>query len=264
FGQGLVRTPSNFGIRGEPPTHPELLDWLAARFMAEGWSIKNLHRMIVLSNTYRQGSANAERGLQNAESRTSADRSSIPNSEFRIPNSEDPENRLFSRMNRQKLDFEALRDSLLFVSGQLDGTAGGRPIDLFGPVFSKRRTVYGFVDRQNLPGMLRVFDFASPDAHCPQRFTNTVPLQALYLMNGAFLQELAKGLVLRASAGEPAKRVEQMHRFAFGRLPDAEELALALAFLTRDDQGQKRIATAEAWHEFAQVLLMSNEFAFAD
>src|SRR5262249_12538878 len=88
FGQGLGRTPSNFGIRGEPPTHPELLDWLAARFMAEGWSIKNLHRMIVLSNTYRQGSANAERGLQNAESRTSADRSSIPNSEFRIPNSE--------------------------------------------------------------------------------------------------------------------------------------------------------------------------------
>ncbi|HEV3143029.1 MAG TPA: DUF1549 and DUF1553 domain-containing protein [Gemmataceae bacterium] len=261
FGAGLVRTPSNFGIRGEPPTHPELLDWLASRFMAEGWSVKKLQRLIVLSNTYRQSSAVADCRLPIAESKP-LDFGQI-NRQSAIGNgqSPDPENRLLSHMNRQKLDFEALRDSLLFVSGQLDNTEGGRPVELFGTAFSKLRTIYGFVDRQNLPGMMRVFDFASPDAHCPQRHSNTVPLQALYLMNGPFIQELAKSLVQRSSATGPAKQVERMYCLTLGRPPEAEETRLALAFLRQDEQ---RNPTLEAWQEFAQVLLMSNEFAFVD
>ncbi|HLW68140.1 MAG TPA: DUF1549 and DUF1553 domain-containing protein [Gemmataceae bacterium] len=264
FGQGLVRSPSNFGIRGEPPTHPELLDWLAARFMSEGWSIKKLHRTIVLSNTYKQASSNADVGLRNAESKKSGSLVSIRNTELRVSNAEDPENRLLGRFSRQKLDYEGLRDSLLYVSGQLDETAGGRAVDLFGPAFSKRRTIYGFVDRQNLPGMLRAFDFANPDTHCPQRFTNTVPVQALYLMNGSFIQELAKALVARTKADSPEQQIKHMYSITFNRPPDAEELRLATTFLTRDDAGGQVAPVAEKWQEFAQVLLMSNEFAFVD
>jgi hypothetical protein len=261
FGQGLVRSPSNFGNRGEPPTHPELLNWLAARFMADGWSIKNLHRLIVHSNTYRQANSNAESGIRNTDvSKGSA----IPHSTIRIPNSEDPENRLLAHFSRQKLDYEALRDSLLFVSGRLDTAVAGRPVELFGADFSRRRTVYGFVDRQNLPGMLRAFDFANPDTHCPQRFTNTVPVQALYLMNGGFIHEFAKALVARTNADSPEKQAKQMYRLAYNRLPDADELNLALAFLTQDENGKPRRPTTQIWQEFAQVLLMSNEFAFVD
>jgi hypothetical protein len=263
FGQGLVRSPSNFGSRGEPPTHPELLDWLASRFMAEGWSIKKLHRMIVLSSTYKQSSEFADSRSPIAD--TNVGELSTVNQQSAIDNRQllDPENRLLAHFSRQKLDYEALRDSLLCVSGQLDGTVGGRPVDLFGPAFSKRRTVYGFVDRQNLPGMLRAFDFANPDTHCPQRFTNTVPVQALYLMNGRFMQELAQALVVRTNANSPAEQVERMYRLAYNRVPDKDEMRLALAFLMRGDAGNSH-PTSGIWQEFAQVLLMSNEFAFVD
>ena len=143
FGEGIVRTPSDFGARGEPPTHPELLDWLASKFMDEGWSIKKMHRLMLLSNTYQQ------------ESGGDAARKAA-----------DPENRLLSHMNRLRLEYEALRDSLLFAAGDLDPRMGGKGDDMTNPrpPFSHRRTVYGFIDRQNLPGVLRTFDFASPDA----------------------------------------------------------------------------------------------------
>src|SRR5206468_2153725 len=134
FGAGLVRTPSDFGLRGEPPTHPELLDYLAWRFMEEGWSIKKLHRWIMLSATYQQSNEGDRRlaGL-------------------------DPENRLLGKMNCQRLDFEAMRDALLHVAGQPDGTMGGAAVPLTTAPFSRRRTVYGFIDRQNLPGVFRTF-----------------------------------------------------------------------------------------------------------
>ncbi|MGV3533334.1 MAG: PSD1 and planctomycete cytochrome C domain-containing protein, partial [Chthoniobacteraceae bacterium] len=160
FGAGLVRTPGDFGVKGEAPTHPELLDWLAATFVEKGWSLKQLHREIMLSSTYQQSSDVADEVVQ-----------------------KDPENRLLTRMNRRRLDFEAMRDSLLLVAGQLDPKMGGHAEQLTEPPYSKRRAVYGFIDRQNLPGTFRTFDFASPDTTSPQRYSTTVPQQALFMLN---------------------------------------------------------------------------------
>ena len=168
FGAGLVRTPSNFGLRGEAPTHPELLDFLAARFMDEGWSIKKLHRTIMLSSVYQQSSRDVPRYREL-----------------------DPENRLLWKMKRRRLDFEALRDSLLAAAGRLNLAVGGPSEDLSDPS-ARRRTIYGRIDRQGLPGMLPTFDFASPDTHSPERYSTTVPRQALFLMNGPLAIEMAR------------------------------------------------------------------------
>src|SRR5262249_32795805 len=156
---GIVRTPSDFGVRGEPPTHPELLDWLAATFMEDGWSIKKLHRRILLSSAYRQSSDSNPRSFAPA-----------------------PEDRLLGRHKRRRLDLEALRDSLLAVTGRLDTTLGGPAVELTTAPFSTRRTVYGYIDRQNLQGLYRTFDFASPDTTNAQRHSTTVPQQALFMM----------------------------------------------------------------------------------
>ena len=240
FGAGLVRTPSDFGLRSEPPSHPELLDWLAARFVADGWSIKKLHRLIMLSSTYRQASDGNP-----AYART------------------DPDNLLLGRMNRRRLDFEALRDSLLFVAGQLDPTMGGQAVDLVKPPLSRRRTVYGFIDRQNLPGMYRTFDFASPDTHSPQRYVTTVPQQALFLMNSPFVLEQARALVARPDVQartDPAERIGHLYRLLFGRPATPDEVAAARGFLaSAADQ-----AGLTPWEKYAQVLLLTNEFAFVD
>jgi hypothetical protein len=239
FGAGLVRTPSDFGLRGEPPTHPELLDYLAATFMEDGWSIKKLHRRIMLSNVYQESSVADLRDVQT-----------------------DPENRLLARHNRQRLEFEALRDSLLFVSGHLDARQGGSAVDLAKTPYTSRRTIYGFIDRQNLPGLLRSFDFASPDTTNPQRFTTTVPQQALYLMNHGFVADQAKQLVNRreiTSRQDTTAKINQLYLLSYGRLPDADELKLGQSFL---ESG--KLADATAWQEYAQVLLLANEFAFVD
>jgi hypothetical protein len=240
FGAGLVRTPSDFGLRGEPPTHPELLDWLATTFMDEGWSIKKLHRMILLSNTYRQSS--------------DVDAKSV---------NADPENRLLARMNRRRLDFESLRDSLLATAGRLNEKMGGSPVEITAAPFATRRTVYGFIDRQNLPGVFRTFDFANPDATLPQRYQTTVPQQALFLMNSPFVIEQAKAFAARPDVVKATKleeRVGWMYQLAFGRSPDADELALAQKFLSAKASASK----LTPWEEYAQVLLLSNEFAFVD
>jgi hypothetical protein len=203
FGQPLVRTPSDFGLRSEPPTHPELLDWLAVRFVKDGWSTKKLHRLILLSSAYRQSSAD------HPENR-------------RI----DADNRLLWRANRRRLDFEATRDSLLAASGLLDLTMGGRPAKLESG--SRRRTIYGFIDRLNLANMYRAFDFASPDAHSPQRFTTTVPQQALFMMNSPFIVAQARGLLARVEAEkEPEARIRALYRIVYGRAPTEHEMALA-------------------------------------
>jgi hypothetical protein len=172
----------------------------------------------------------------------------------------DHENRLLWHANRRRLEFEVLRDSLLFVAGQLDETTGGAAVDIFKQPFSYRRTLYGFIDRQNLPGMLRTFDFASPDSHAPQRFATTVPQQALFLLNSPFVQEQAKALAARVSAnGDPAKRIDRLYLLALGRHPTADELTLGLDF-TRE-AGH---STQPVWEQYAQVLLLSNEFMFVD
>jgi hypothetical protein len=153
------------------------------------------------------------------------------------------------------------------VSGRLDLTIGGPAVDLTKAPFTTRRTVYGFIDRQNLPGLFRTFDFASPDSSSPQRHATTVPQQALFLMNSPFVVEQARAFVKRpevTSAREPEKRIEQMYRLAYGRAPDKEELALGLRFL---EAAQREKAEAEAlspWEKYAQVLLLTNEFVFVD
>jgi Protein of unknown function (DUF1553)/Protein of unknown function (DUF1549)/Planctomycete cytochrome C len=236
FGHGLVRTPSDFGVRSDAPVHPELLDWLASTFVKDGWSTKRLHKRIMLSATYQQSSATSEAAYKT-----------------------DPENQLLARQNRRRLDFESLRDSLLFASGKLDLTAGGKPVDLFKAPFTSRRTVYGLIDRTSLPSVFRAFDAANPDTHSPQRFQTTVPQQALFLMNGPFVQEQAKALAARVT-GTPAEKVSALYRAALGRAPTKAEAELALAFVSDDDAK----AAFGRWPQLAQVLLLSNEFAFVD
>ncbi|MFZ4506766.1 MAG: PSD1 and planctomycete cytochrome C domain-containing protein [Fimbriimonas sp.] len=212
FGAGIVRTPSDFGRQGEKPTDPQLLDFLASRFMADGWSIKKLHRLIVTSATYRQ-SSNVSPAMFNA----------------------DPENRLWGRMNRRRLDLEQTRDTLMVASGKLDTSiVGGKSVDLWNAPFAPRRAVYGFVERQNLPGTFRTFDFASPDSTNAQRFRTTVPQQALFFMNSPLAVEQARAVMERPevkSATDDTQRLRRLYRILFGRLPDAEEAVAGLAFL---------------------------------
>ena len=208
FGQGLVRTPSDFGMRSDPPTHPQLLDWLALRFVENGWSVKAMQKLIMLSATYQQSSEYDP-----------------------VVAKADPENLLLSHFNRQRLDWEATRDSLLASAGHLDLAMGGKPVEILE---SSRRTVYGFIDRQNLSGVFRAFDFASPDATSPQRFTTTVPQQALFLMNSPFAVQQAESVVQRpevAGESDPAGRVSQLYKIIYQRSPRPQEIALGLQFV---------------------------------
>jgi hypothetical protein len=246
FGAGLVRTPSDFGVRCEPPTHPELLDYLAFRFMEEGWSVKKLHRMIMLSSVYQQSSDSSAQVAQI-----------------------DPNNQLLSRMSRTRLDFETMRDSLLAVAGRLDLKTGGRPVDITSENAPPRRTVYGFVERQNLPGLFRVFDFASPDTTSPQRFNTTIPQQALFMINSPFVVEQARSLAKRPevkSCVEPKDRITNLYRVAYQRNPAADEIELGLRFIEaqRQNPNDSTLKSLDPWERYAQVLLMSNELIFVD
>jgi hypothetical protein len=212
FGTGIVRTASDFGHQGEPPTHPELLDYLATQFMESGWSIKKLQRLIVTSATYRQ-SSNATPAAFAA----------------------DPDNRLLSRMYRHRLDLEEMRDSFMSVAGKLDDPqVGGKSVDLWSQPFTGRRAVYGFVERQNLPGIFRTFDFASPDSTNAKRFMTTVPQQALFFMNSPFSVEEASAAANRptiTSSADTAQRIRRLYRELFERLPSASELNIGLSYL---------------------------------
>jgi hypothetical protein len=226
FGHGLVRTPSDFGTRGDAPTHPELLDYLARFFVENGWSIKRLHRLVMLSRAYQQSSQDSAAARQL-----------------------DPENKLLWRVNRRRLDFEELRDSLLFAGGQLDLTQGGLPTSAIAWPYSKRRTIYAFIDRALVPNDFRIFDFASPDAHSPQRYLTTVPQQALLLMNSPFVIEQAKTLLQRpeiAAAKNPRLRITKLYRLLYGRAPSADEIALGLKYVNdQANSGASGIAVDE-------------------
>jgi hypothetical protein len=246
FGAGLVRTPSDFGLRGDPPTHRELLDYLTSTFMENGWSIKSIQRLIMLSRVYQQSSQGDPR--------------------YQVM---DPDNQLLWKMNRQRLEFEALRDSLLAVAGRLDRTAGGRPVELTKPPFQPRRSVYGFIDRQNLPGLFRTFDFANPDATSPQRHVTTVPKQALFLMNSPFVVEQAQHLVQRpdiATLAKPEQRIDRLYRVVYGRAPSTEEISLGVRFVETESEGTwgANATPLAPWQKYAQVLLLANEFVFVD
>ena len=214
FGRGLVDTPSDFGVRTPPPSHPELLDYLASEFMNEGWSIKRIHRLIVTSQTYRQ-SSDAGEAVQAGLA-------------------VDPENRLLWRMNRRRLELEPMRDAMLAVAGRLDLTSLGRPVELWKQPYPTRRTVYGFIDRQDLPGVFGVFDFASPEVTIDQRPRTTVPQQALFAMNSPFVQEQAKHAAARkeiAAAPNDAARIESLYRTVLGRRPTTDETQRVERFL---------------------------------
>ena len=218
FGAGLVTTPGDFGIRAEPPSHPALLDWLTSEFIASGWNLKALHRMIVLSAAYRQSSDGPADAAQLVHARAI-----------------DPENRLLWHMNVHRLSFEEMRDSMLAVSGQLDQRSGGKPSNLFSKPFPVRRTLYGLVDRQYLPGTLRMFDFANPDLPIPKRSETTVPQQSLFLMNDPLALEraraLAASLPVELSADD---RIRTLYRSVLQRDPTAAQLAAARELLAAD------------------------------
>jgi hypothetical protein len=237
FGSGLVTTPSDFGVRAEPPSHPELLDWLAAEFVDSGWSVKALIRGIVTSSTYCQGET--------------------LHPEYA---GRDPDNRLLWQMNRKRLDFEAMRDSVLRVSGALSFRQGGRSVRIDDDPEANRRAVYAFVNRQNLPNLFRTFDFAGPDTTCPQRFTTTVPQQALFLLNSPFIEAQARRLAKRDSvrAVEGEGRIRVMYRLAYQREPSPQELHLAKRFV------DEFLPRAVAWERLGQALLVSNEMMFVD
>jgi hypothetical protein len=217
FGTGLVDTPSDFGTRSAPPSHPALLDWLAIQFVDNGWSLKDLHRQVVLSATYRQSSL-------------------APDEDARVTKARgvDPENRLLWRFNRYRLGFESMRDALLTASTELDRALGGRPVKLVAKPYPVRRTIYGRVDRRFLPSIFRVFDFPNPDMHSPTRPITTVPQQALYLMNNEFIQGRARALAAAAVEAAPtadAARVNWIYRQAYQRDGTPEQVARALAFV---------------------------------
>jgi len=236
FGQALVDTPSNFGTQGSRPTNPELLDDLAERFIAAGWSLKWLHRELMLSATYQQTSAVSD-ALQAV----------------------DPENRLFGRMSRRRLEVEPWRDSMLSGSGTLDATLGGAPMEL-GDVAHVRRTLYGTVRRRELHDLLRLYDFPDPTGHSPARLDTTTPLQQLFVLNSDFLGRQALALANRVRREQPTDSSAQIRRayaLLYSRPPTEKELSLATAFLgpTPNDA---------TWQQYAEVLLASNELMFVD
>ena len=231
FGQGIVRTPSNLGRLGTKASHPRLLDYLAGRFIQSGWSIKALHREIMLSATYALSSQHRE---ENAE--------------------KDPDNRLLWRANLiQRLDAEALRDTLLAVSGKLDRTQGGPSAPLDDD--HRRRTLYGVVSRTKPDPTLAMFDFPDPNSHSASRSTTVGPMQRLYFLNSSFVMDQAAALAERLKEEAPGgtqPRIQRAYSLLYGRPPTAAEVQLGLDYLQEGE---------EAWPKYAQVLLASSEFS---
>jgi mono/diheme cytochrome c family protein len=242
FGRGLVGTPSNFGALGERPSHPELLDHLAHRFVSQGWSIKSIHREILLSATYQQASRPDARARE-----------------------VDPENRLLGRMNRSRLEVEAWRDAMLAVSGRLDSSVGG-PSSKIDDRDNRRRTFYAAVSRHDLAPMLRLFDFPDPNITVGERARTTVPLQALVVLNDELLVESARALAarVRSSAAEDDGRIQQAYSLLFGRPATEHEQRIGREYLAATEAEGPAPGDLGRWERYAQALLGTNEFAFID
>lgn len=242
FGRGLVETTSDFGVRTEAPVQQDLLDWLAAELIDSGWSTKHIHRLIVLSNTYRQASR------------------------FRAECAEiDPDNQFYWRWTPRRLEAEAIRDSILAVSGELDLARGGPGIAPDSPESDRRRTVYLRQKRQEMPVLQELFDGAGAVESCSRRRTSTVPLQPLYLLNSEFVVERAGAFarrVARAGGADVQARVNIAFALALGRQPDEDELVRALDFLQGVGNDTGQAASAERWLHFCHALLNLNEFAY--
>jgi hypothetical protein len=234
FGEGIVRTPSNFGKLGERPSHPELLDYLADQFVRSGWSVKAMHRQIMLSATYQQAS-DADDATRKA----------------------DPDNRLFGRMNRRRLEAEAIRDSLLSVAGKLDPKRGGSAVRDFS---TPRRTLYLMTIRSDRSGFGPLFDSADSTAPVDRRTVSTVAPQALFLLNHPFALEQAKALAKRVQteAKDNESRIARAYQLLYGRPPVVDEIKIGLTWLRRHSDN------AREWEEFCHVLICANEFLYID
>lgn len=235
FGRGIVSTPNNFGRLGERPSHPELLEYLASRLVEMGWSIKALHREILQSATYQLSSAHSPKN-------------------FGV----DPDNRLLWRANRRRLDAEALRDSILYVSGRLELTVGGPSSELSKE--TKRRTIYAKISRHKPDVFLALFDFPHPAITSEQRNVTNVPLQQLFFLNSELITQEAEQLAKRLEAGAPdsTSKIRRVYRLLFGRNPAEKEILIGLDFLKGgSNEGQN-------WQSYVQMLLSSNEFSFVD
>jgi hypothetical protein len=211
FGQAFVRTPDDLGVQSEKPSHPELLDYLASRFVDDGWSIKKMHRLIMGSAAYQQSSDTNPASAQ-----------------------ADPENRLLWRANLRRVEFEAVRDSMLMFTGKLDLALGGQPVNLTDEPYSNRRSVYGYIDRGALPELLDQFDFADPDMANSKRTATIVPQQALFFMNSPMAVDVARKVTSRPeflAAKDDAGRVAALYEVLLQRAPRPEEVELALGFI---------------------------------
>ena len=240
FGQGLVRTPDDWGTRGNRPTHPELLDHLASAFASDGGSIKRLHRRIMLSAVYAQGS------FENEKARNI-----------------DPDNQLWWRMPTHRLEMEAMLDSMLWASGELDLTMGGKPFDRQAQAGVLRRSVYAFVNRDILSNLSSTFDAANPSACTARRPDTTVPQQALFALNSEFVQDRAKALAAltgKVAGKDTVLHARELYRRVFAREPRPAELDRIVRFVRTGDE----TAQAAAWQQAAHSLLASNEFSFVD
>ena len=240
FGEGIVRTPNNYGKLGTPPTHPELLDHLAIQFVKSGWSVKQMHRHMMLSAAYQQSST-GDAATQKA----------------------DPDNQLFGRMNRRRLEAEALRDSLLAVAGRLSAEMGGKAVsDLKTP----RRSLYLMTIRSDRNNYRALFDAADPAAIVEKRNESTVAPQALFLLNHPFAVEQAKALAdlaLKQASADARGRIDWLYRRLYSRPPTPPELELASQVLGQVDASKPEEVLA-AWSQYCQILLCANEFMYVD
>ncbi len=274
FGQGLVRSTDDFGTRGTPPSNPALLDYLATQFLEDGWSIKSMHRRIMLSETYQLAAVEID------DSRVI-----------------DPENEHLWRASRRRLDFESMRDSMLSVTGELDGSIGGRPIDLAKNPDNTRRTIYGFVNRDIVSNLSSTFDSANPNACTLKRPETLVPQQTLFALNSEFIQQRAAKLatlLLATPLDDNRDRVQWLYRRIFSRSPTPAEIEIVCSFIEKNSgknaevnataKTESREATsktaeqpdeksalqaveqsmARRWGSLAHAMLASNEFSFVD
>jgi len=272
FDEGIVTTPDDFGNQSAPPSHPELLDYLATRFMADGWSIKKLHRLIMLSSVYQESCEDNPRYAQI-----------------------DPENRWLWRANIRRMDFEEVRDSMLAIGGKLDDTMFGRPVNLGSYPYSTRRTIYGYIDRLNVPEIYNQFDFANPEITMGKRYETIVPQQSLFLMNSPLVIEQARNLVDRSdfqSLTSDEDRVTLLYELVYQREPNPVEIKLGLNFVANSPADEsvpkmfipkqarpKRDQRLEAsfaslptgerkpltpWEKYAHALLQANEAIFVN
>jgi hypothetical protein len=239
FGTGLVSSSDNFGLAGEKPTHPKLLDWLAQRFVNEGWSIKKTIRAMMLSKAYQMSATASPDALRG-----------------------DPENRMLSHANRRRLEVEAIRDALLSVAGKLDLTSGGPASGKSG--VSVKRSVYVTVLREEADDMFEVFDFADPNLVVGDRSRSSLSTQALFLMNSPFMIAQSKAAAERLLAREElddGARVDLAFRLALGRLPAGRERELTLAYVQGSDTANKK-SPAQRWQDVMQSLFSSLDFRF--